>query len=115
MMPLGAAGEEVAVKLLTAQGFRILQRNSISPVGEIDIVAARNHAVHFIEVKTRSNLAYGTPALAVTVAKQDRLRRVATYYMAGHSYRGDAQFGVVEVVYNPYVKRYTAKLIPEAF
>jgi len=51
-------------------------------------------------VKTRRTAAFGVPALAVTQAKQRRLRRLATVWLAEHRLpaRLDVRFDVASVV-----------------
>lgn len=112
---LGRVGEEIAVKLLLAQGFEIIKRNYLTFLGEIDVIAQRDDILHFIEVKTRTSLVYGTPASAVTFKKQDKIKKIAVYYMAIHRYSGDAQCDVIEVIYYSLIRRYKAHLITNAF
>ena len=48
---MGEIGEDVACKFLVKLGYKILNRNYWKKWGEIDIVASKNNALHFIEVK----------------------------------------------------------------
>jgi putative endonuclease len=48
--------ESRAAAWLIAHGYRILARRWKSPLGEIDIVAARRHSLIFVEVKARATL-----------------------------------------------------------
>lgn len=50
---LGERGENVAAKFLTTNGYKILQRNFMTKVGEVDIVARQGKVLVFVEVKTR--------------------------------------------------------------
>ncbi len=79
---LGDRGEEIACDFLTERGFRILERNFSGAGGEVDIVAEKDGEIHFIEVKTRSHEAHGSPLEAVTTRKQDRIRRAASLWLA---------------------------------
>ncbi|MBN2585029.1 YraN family protein [Patescibacteria group bacterium] len=112
---LGQAGEIVAGKLLVALGFSILERNFTCPLGEIDIIAQHPSARYFIEVKTRSGVSFGQPSEAVTINKQQRLRRLADYYIVTTNYQGPVDFGVVEVIYRPFDRCYRATLLDHAF
>jgi putative endonuclease len=62
----------------------VLARNWRCRSGEIDIVAARGNTVVFCEVKTRASDRFGTPAHAVNLDKQRRLRRLAMAWIAEH-------------------------------
>lgn len=81
---LGRRGETLAAEHLVASGYRILERNWRCVHGEIDIVASKDGEVVFVEVKTRSSLAYGHPLEAITVAKLARLRRLAGAWCQAH-------------------------------
>lgn len=74
---LGAAGEELAACWYVDRGYRVLARNWRCKEGEIDLVCALGHSLVICEVKTRSSEAFGHPAEAVTLAKQQRLRILA--------------------------------------
>ena len=79
---LGAAGEQRAAAWYEAHGYAIVARNWRCKEGEIDLICARGGTVVICEVKTRSSLAYGHPAEAVTPAKQRRLRTLARRWLA---------------------------------
>lgn len=81
------------------RGYEIVDRNWRCRDGEIDIVARRGRTIVVCEVKTRSSDAYGSPAAAVTVTKQRRLRRLAFAWIDAHDARGSAlRFDVACVV-----------------
>jgi putative endonuclease len=81
-LELGRLGETLAAALLEAAGLRVVARNWRCREGEIDLVAAGPGLLVFCEVKTRRGHGYGSPAAAVTPAKQARLRRLAAAYLA---------------------------------
>ena len=78
----GKAGEAVALAHLRSRGYLIERTNVRFPVGEIDIVAWESGTLCFIEVRSRSSHAWGTPSESVTFAKRQRLLRAAQWYMA---------------------------------
>ena len=78
---LGRAGEELAARHLSGQGYRILARNLRLPGGEIDILAREGDCLAVVEVRTRRGRTHGTPEESVTPAKQARLRRLAEAYL----------------------------------
>jgi putative endonuclease len=51
---LGDWGENQACKFLERHGFKIIERNYHTTMGEIDIIAAKGDDYYFIEVKTRT-------------------------------------------------------------
>ena len=78
---LGDAGEDLAARALKKQGYKILERNYVTPLGEIDLIARHRGELVFIEVKTRRSNQFADPKDAVTPAKQARLQRLADYYL----------------------------------
>jgi len=79
---LGDFGERLACERLLATGYRILDRNYRIQEGEIDIIAARDGVVAFVEVRTRRGSRMGTAAQSITRAKAERLVLLADAYMA---------------------------------
>lgn len=77
----GRSGETEAAASLEHAGYRILARNYRSPFGEVDLVAEEDDVLVFVEVKTRSSLAYGLPRDAITAAKRRKLARTASHYL----------------------------------
>jgi len=100
---VGRYGEQLAAEYLVASGMAILDRNWRCADGELDLVARDGHAVVFVEVKTRSTVAFGEPSEAVSAVKAARIRRLALHWLAEHraaggGLRGDVRFDVVSVV-----------------
>ncbi len=80
-LALGRWGEEQATAFLRRQGFRILQQNYRTPVGEIDIIARNRKLLLFVEVKTRRGTGFGLPQEAVGPFKQRQILRTAQWYL----------------------------------
>ena len=81
---LGQRGEELALAELSHCGYQVVARNWRSRVGEVDMVAQRDGAWHFFEVRTRRGREFGTPEESLTPAKQRRMVNVALTYLAEH-------------------------------
>ncbi|RNE58484.1 YraN family protein [Cryobacterium tepidiphilum] len=79
---VGRHGEDWAAQFLTDAGYRLVERNWRCAQGEIDIIAEHGGDVVFVEVKTRSGVAFGHPFEAITAAKLARLRRLAAAWCA---------------------------------
>ncbi|HEX6423775.1 MAG TPA: YraN family protein [Acidimicrobiales bacterium] len=90
---LGARGEQLAADWYVARGYRLVARNWRCREGELDLVVARDGELVFCEVKTRSSDRFGTPAEAVTPAKQRRLRVLAARFLAGAEGAGAGSAG----------------------
>ena len=99
---LGQLGEDLAAEALGRRGYRILARNFRCRHGEMDIIASHNGVLVFIEVKTRRSSGYGSPAEAVTFAKQRRMAKIAQFYLSqGRHADRDCRFDVVSVLLQP--------------
>jgi putative endonuclease len=99
---LGALGEDAAVALLRAGGYRIVARNHRCPRGEIDVIAEKGDLLVFVEVRTRATSAFGGPEETVGARKQRRVIAAARDYLAQR--RGPAKaarFDVIAVVDGP--------------
>ncbi len=111
---LGDRGEDLAAAVLKQQGYKILERNYVTPLGEIDLVARQGKVLVVVEVKTRKSTRFGSPQEAVSITKQGRLRRLADYYLKAKRLTGSpVRFDVVAVTLagdEPQVE-----IIPNAF
>ena len=81
---LGRRGEDLAARFLEDAGYRVVERNWRCARGEIDIIARTGDTIVFVEVKTRSSLAFGHPFEAITATKLARLRVLAAAWCAEH-------------------------------
>ena len=81
---LGTRGERIAERHLVRRGLTVLDRNWRCAQGEIDLVLRDGEETVFVEVKTRSSVAFGHPLEAITSAKLARLRRLAAAWCAAH-------------------------------
>ena len=96
---LGAAGEAAAESWLRRAGLVIVARGFRARCGEIDLIARDGPVVVFVEVKTRTQSAFGRPSEAVTAVKRGRIARVASLFLARSGWDEKAcRFDVVEVV-----------------
>ncbi len=111
---LGDRGEDLAAAALKKQGYKIVERNYITPLGEIDLVAKHKGVLVFIEVKTRKSERFGAPSEAVHPAKQARLRRLADYYLKQQRLGEKAvRFDVVAITLSEDIPK--IEIIPGAF
>ena len=63
-------------------GYVIVARNWRCKRGELDVVACKDGVLVVCEVKARASNAFGTPAEAVTLAKQLKVRRATADFRA---------------------------------
>ncbi|MBV9548534.1 MAG: YraN family protein [Alphaproteobacteria bacterium] len=94
----GRRSETLAAWALRLKGYRILGRRLKTPLGEIDMVAARPFGpVCFIEVKARA--AHDAAVLSVGQGQRARIARAASLYLAGRpDLRGrGARFDIIAV------------------
>ena len=57
----GQKGETLAVRYLQKTGYRILEKNYRTNLGEIDIIAKDRDFIVFVEVKARQTESFGNP------------------------------------------------------
>lgn len=94
----GKLGEDIAANYLKKNGYVIIERNYVNDYGEIDIIAAKNGYLIFVEVKMRSDERFGRPAEAVDSHKQRKISQVASAFI--HSKRlfdKPVRFDVLEI------------------
>ena len=84
MRDIGKQFELQAARWLQEQGWQVVARNYLTPMGEIDIIALHGATLVFVEVKARSSRRHAGAAAAVSRAKQTRLLRTARAFLSRH-------------------------------
>jgi putative endonuclease len=100
---IGLFGESHIADFRVQQGDEILDRNWRVREGEIDLITLdRAGSFHFIEVKTRSSLAFGHPFEAISQAKLLRMQRLAMGWLVTHDCFGcEYSIDIASVLINP--------------
>ncbi len=94
----GRAWEDQAAGYLQRRGWKVLERNFRTPVGEIDLIVRRLDVLAFVEVKGRKTRKQGSPLEAVSPRKVRRVSAAAALYMARGLEKAKAyRFDVVTV------------------
>jgi len=81
---LGDFGEKLAQEHLKKRKYKIRETNFRCTEGEIDIVAEQGECLVFVEVRTRTSTAFGTPEESITRAKREKLISLALAYRQTH-------------------------------
>ena len=95
---VGREGEALAANYLQQKGYEIVDRNWRYGPKEIDIVARDGDTMVFVEVKTRSTLAFELPQEAVTKKKMKNLVEAADAYLIQHNIDLESRFDIVAVL-----------------
>ncbi|MFH1654683.1 MAG: YraN family protein [Pseudomonadota bacterium] len=106
----GAYSEEIASSYLRKGGYALLERNYTTPLGEIDIIAKKDKTIIFFEVKSSYTNKFD-PLERIDRKKQERIRRVASWYMSRNFRNKEwprTDFGAISVIFdaenNPQVE-----------
>lgn len=95
---LGKWGEEQAEKFLLKAGYRILERNWRFSKAEVDLIAAKEDIVVFVEVKTRSDSFFGRPEVFVSPQKETFLAKAASIYLEKIGHSGELRFDIISII-----------------
>lgn len=82
--PTGSFGEDTACEFLRKKGYKIIDRNFRQSYAEIDIIATHKKTLVFVEVKSRTSSAFGTPFESIAPWKLKHLVRLAQFYKLLH-------------------------------
>ncbi|MDP1843911.1 MAG: YraN family protein [Sediminibacterium sp.] len=93
----GKKGEDIACNYLENKGYHILARNWRHKHYEVDIIAAKNKLLHFVEVKTRNGLRFGYPEECIGKEKMQFLKNAASAYQYQHPNWKYIQFDVIAI------------------
>lgn len=97
----GRRGEDIAHRYLQSHGYLVVARNFRTRTGsaEVDIIARKDDAVVFVEVKSRSSLNFGPPDRGVDHEKQLRIMRAAAEYLRRADIADEcARFDIIDVM-----------------
>ncbi|MFM6841381.1 MAG: YraN family protein [Candidatus Planktophila sp.] len=102
-LALGSFGESRVADFRLQQGDEIVDRNWRVREGEIDLISLDKFGTfHFIEVKTRSSLAFGHPFESISQVKLLRMQRLAMGWLVTHDCFGcEYSIDIASVLINP--------------
>ncbi len=78
---IGFFGESLAENFLKKRGYIITGRNVFIGHCEIDIIAKFKNKTIFVEVKTRTNLNYGSAREAISQQKIKHLKKAINFFV----------------------------------
>ena len=95
----GARGERHALNYLLTQGLRLVEQNTRSPCGEIDIIMRDGEEWVFVEVRYRHTRDYGGGLESVTRSKRRKLINTAEHYIQRHhkTHFDACRFDIIEL------------------
>ena len=95
---LGKFGEKIAADYLENKGYVVLTKNYYTRDGEVDLICQKKNVIVFVEVKTRTSLAFGWPEEAVTDKKLEKLALAAEKYLKEHNIQAEWQIDIISIV-----------------
>ena len=94
----GKNGEDLAVSCLLKQGYKIIERNYRTKLGEIDIIADCKGCVCFVEVRAKNSLSFGAPEETIIKRKQLQISKAALLYIKKYKLQDKScRFDVVSI------------------
>lgn len=91
----GQVAEDRAVAWLRRRGYRVVARNVENAGGELDVVARDGDTLCFVEIRARTNRAFGGAIASIDHTKRRKLIRAARAYLARHPHEGPCRFDVL--------------------
>lgn len=98
---IGRMAEQAAAEYLQRHGFEVLVQNWRTRWCEIDVVAASNNKIYFVEVKYRSSDAWGTGLDYITPKKLLQMRFAAEFWQSTHNIAADYFLSAIELTGDP--------------
>lgn len=114
----GMIGERACANKLRDKGYKIVGANYKTRFGEIDFIATTKKYIVFVEVKTRGEESWSSPASWVTVNKQRKVALAASAFLQANASlysRFQPRFDVMEVIMNSERKILNITHIENAF
>ncbi|GLR19134.1 YraN family protein [Portibacter lacus] len=95
---LGRQGEQMALDYLIANDYEVLETNYRYRKAEIDIIVRKDGVLIFVEVKTRSGLAYGPPESFVSEKKMELFMEAGYKFMDKINHDWEIRFDVISLL-----------------
>ncbi len=94
----GQEGESRAADYLVQKGVTILERNFRYKRSEIDLIVQLDSLLVFVEVKTKTNTAFGHPEIAISAQKAPKVMEGAEHYIQISNWQGNIRFDVISIL-----------------
>ncbi len=78
---IGAAYEAIALKHLKEHNLKLIAKNYLTKLGEIDLIMHKGNLLCFIEVRFRKSNEYGGAEASVTPSKQAKIKKTAEFFL----------------------------------
>jgi len=99
---IGRWGEQRAAEFLAGKGYYLIAKNARTSFGELDLFFQGDGQIIFVEVKTRTSLAFGLPEEAVDRRKSEHILKAADAYLQEYPELDDHwRVDVVAIVGSP--------------
>ncbi len=93
----GHAAEQVAAEYLQDKRFKIVCLNWKTRYCEIDIVAQKDNAIYFVEVKSRKNSLQGSGLDYITPRKLKQMTFAAEMWVSENKWKGDYCLAAISI------------------
>ncbi|GAB1446809.1 MAG: YraN family protein [Cyclobacteriaceae bacterium] len=93
----GFEGEGLAISFLENKGYQLVVRNYRYKRSEIDLIVEKDNWLVFVEVKTRSSVAFGYPEEFVDEKKANKIMEGAENYIIENDWKGNVRYDVVAI------------------
>lgn len=94
---IGHHAEQVAADYLRGLHYKIIETNWKTRLCEIDIVAQKNGAMYFIEVKYRSTSKQGQGLDYITPSKLKKMQFAAEVWVTQNNWQAEYQLAAIEI------------------
>jgi len=97
-LDVGKLGENIAKNYLKKRGYKIIEQNYRTKYAEIDLVAKKDDALVFIEVRTKTGEQFGAPEETINKRKMRKLQMNALAYTSRIKWPGPYRIDTVCIV-----------------
>lgn len=93
----GQAAEDAVAQYLSAEGYKIIDRNWKTKWCEVDIIALKDNVIHFVEVKYRRSDGQGGGFDYITNQKIQKMDLAARSWVEINDWQGEHVLSAAEV------------------